>query len=104
MRKYVVETRKLIPIATRFAAKNGWLKPERGDFPVYASPRLNLSDNLSWAERQELIELTRSRSLPLRRVLDVDGCFFPMNDIGAAEAWGIMAGDDKLPEHPVFPV
>lgn len=100
MRKYVAETRKLIPVVARFAAKKGWLKPERDDFPLYADPRLSYSDNLSWIERQELESLARSRSLPLRRVLDIDGCFSPQNDIDAEEAWLILAGSDKLIEHP----
>jgi hypothetical protein len=103
MRRYVIETRKLIPVAARFAAKKGWMKPERNDFPVYFAPRLSYSDNLDWEERQQLECLARARSLPLRRVLDVDGSLSPENDIDAAEAWSIMAGRDKLAKHPQFP-
>lgn len=104
MRKYVTALRKLVPIAARFAGKKRWFVPERNDFPVGNCPRLNYTDNLSWEERQQLLCLARSRSHPLRRVLDVDGSLSPENDVGAGEAWCIMSGNDVLAEHPALPM
>lgn len=103
MRRYIGRLRELVPLAARFAAKQRWFKPDRNDFPIYADPVLVYTDNLDWTEREELLGLARARSGALRAMLDVGGDMHSGCDLGANEAWRIMAVDSNLPEHPQFP-